>query len=243
MSVLSVLCCQVKSFGMGRFLVYRSPTVCVCVCVSECDEVPRHVPRVGRKRSRLRKKERKERNLCEGYSKTCQKVFPQPKCRQVHHFPERLVSPVCRTNTRAKQSRREEKHGCLIIRMMLTVPLRQKRGLHCRMNPCGLYVARPAALAYSCDPLLWFKEHAEGIRSWPANDHMKNIPPGNTDITSCCRLIIQEALSFTNVNTSILTLSWINKRCRNKHKLHSLEGILSYLLSNRVARTVLYFKK
>jgi hypothetical protein len=56
-------------------------------------------------------------------------------------------------------------------------------------------------------PLLWFEDHVEGIRSWPADDHMKNIPPGNTDITSCCRLSIQESLSFIRVNMSLLTLS------------------------------------
>ena len=83
----------------------------------------------------------------------------------------------------------------------------------------------------------------EGIRSWFADDHMKNIPLGNTDITSCCRLNNYESLSFVHVNTSPLTLSWVNKQCHNKYKLSSLGGMLSYLLSNRVAHTALYFKK
>jgi len=45
-----------------------------------------------------------------------------------------------------------------------------------------------------------------------------------------------------NVNTSVLKLSWVNKRCCNKYKLPSLGGMLSYLLLNRVAPTALYFK-
>jgi hypothetical protein len=74
--------------GLGEGPIPRlevSYRVCVCGCVwvggSECDKVPLHLKRVGRKRSTLRKKERKRRNLCEGYSKTCQKVLPQLKCR------------------------------------------------------------------------------------------------------------------------------------------------------------------
>jgi len=38
MSVLSVVCCQVKTSGTGRFLVYRT-TECVCVCVCVCVDV------------------------------------------------------------------------------------------------------------------------------------------------------------------------------------------------------------
>jgi len=58
--------------------------------------------------------------------------------------------------------------------------------------------------------LLWFEEHVEGIRSWPANDHMKNIPPGNTDVTSYCRLNSQASVSFVDMNTSLLTLSGLS---------------------------------
>jgi hypothetical protein len=33
MSLVNIVCCQVKVTALGRSLVRRSPTVCVCVCV------------------------------------------------------------------------------------------------------------------------------------------------------------------------------------------------------------------
>jgi hypothetical protein len=38
-SSVNVVCCEVEVSATGRSLVQRSPIVCVCVCVTECDQV------------------------------------------------------------------------------------------------------------------------------------------------------------------------------------------------------------
>ena len=39
LSLVKVTCCQVEVSAKGRSLVQRSPTVCVCVCIIECDQM------------------------------------------------------------------------------------------------------------------------------------------------------------------------------------------------------------